>query len=86
MENFSWSQPNWDRVEKLAIRYGKLPEQTVKQSFSQWRDEALNGISPRWCESVQPGSMRNSGGNRNPQSVTYNADWINMQRVRNAIM
>ena len=99
IENFSWYQPNWDRVKKLAIRYAEesdedklVPEyketfqQAIAQKFAQWQDEALGGVQPRWAESVQPGSMRKSGGNRNFNSVTYNADWIEMQRKRNAAL
>jgi hypothetical protein len=98
MENFSWYQPNWERVKKLALRYAEesdeallTPEyketfqQVVAQQFAEWQDAALEGVQPRWAESVQPGSMRNSGGNQNFNSVTYNADWIAMQRKRNAV-
>lgn len=88
MENFAWTQPNWERVKKLAMRYAELDEeinqQVISQRFAEWQDEALSGVQARWCESIQPGSMRKSGGCRRFNSNTYNADWIQMQMKRNA--
>lgn len=81
MENFAWTQPNWDRVEKLAIRYSDTIEQDVKQRFAQWRDEGLGGVKARWIETIQPGSIKGpvlsfSGG-------FDNHDWVHMQTARN---
>lgn len=81
MENFAWTQPNWDRVEKLAVRYSGKTEQEVKQSFSQWRDEALEGVKPVWCESVQPGSIKTIVDT--PTYGAHNKDWVEMQLRRN---
>jgi hypothetical protein len=75
MENFSWSQPNWDRVEKLALRYAnRSTEQDIKQTFAQWRDEALNGVKPKWSDTVVPGSIGD---------LKWDPEWVHMQNERN---
>jgi len=87
MENFAWTQPNWDRIEKLAIRYSRESEQDVKQAFGAWKDEALGGVTPkwsiqgpgkeiwdRWNDTMTPGSVK---------TVHFDPAWVTMQRKRN---
>lgn len=38
MEAKCWTQPDWSRVEKLAIKYGGETSQEIKQRFQQWKD------------------------------------------------
>lgn len=76
MEPFSWTQPQWERVEILALRYrGSADEQAVKQRFAQWIEEALGGVEPKWKPTVVPGSVKDS---------SFDPAWVEMQRTRNA--
>lgn len=79
MENFAWTQPDWDRVEKLAIRYSDTTEQDVKQRFAQWRDEALGGVKANWVKTIQPGSIKSIIDGY----VYSNRAWVEMQAIRN---
>lgn len=81
MENFSWTQPNWDRVEKLAIRYSCDPkhcpapkdEQVVKQQFAQWLFEARGDVPPKFVESVVPGTVKDE---------SFDPEWVAFQVAR----
>jgi len=58
IENRSYSQPNWDRIEKLAIRYGEVDPDLIKQAFAEWKREALAGMKETYLPSLVPGSVR----------------------------
>ena len=73
IENFAWTQPNWDRVRKIAIRYAGLPEQEVAQKFAQWQDEALNGVEAKYSQTLVPGSVRDD---------SFDPEWVKMQMNR----
>lgn len=79
MEPFSWTQPNWDRVQKLAARYFEGDEQIILQRFAEWKDEALGGLPADWRD-VQPtirGIVAGKGAAFN------NREWVEMQEKRN---
>jgi len=44
MEHFSYTQPNWYKIEKMISKYCDQDWRTVGQRFAQWKDEALCGI------------------------------------------
>lgn len=75
MENFSWTQPNWDRILKLATRYSKESEQVVAQRFAQWLYEAKGDVKAKFHDTVVPGSIK---------SVMYDPEWVHFQDVRNS--
>lgn len=56
IEKFSWSQPNWDRVKTLALRYGRKP----KEDYEAWEGRALRGAKAFRAERDfrHPGSQR----------------------------
>lgn len=35
------NKPNWDEIEKLALRFGGWDKRTLKQRFAEWKEEAL---------------------------------------------
>lgn len=73
IENFSWTQPNWDRVEKLALRYSNESEQEVKQRFAQWLFEARGDVKPKYVETVVPGTVK---------TKMFDPDWVDFQLNR----
>lgn len=42
MENFAYSEPEWDRVERIATKFTTEDERVVKQRFAEWLDQAKN--------------------------------------------
>jgi hypothetical protein len=44
IENFSWVQPDWNRVQRLVEKYSGMEPQVSLQRFAQWKDEALEGF------------------------------------------
>lgn len=60
IENFSWTQPDWKRIQRLIEKYSGEEPQVALQRLSQWMDGALNGVAPYMVErdERQPGSRR----------------------------
>ncbi len=82
IENFSWTQPNWDRVLKLAIRYGDLDEQVVAQRFAEWISEALGGVKQaKFIESIVPGTIKTMVDS---DTGFNNCEWVKMQLARDS--
>ncbi|MDR3503029.1 MAG: hypothetical protein P4L79_10660 [Legionella sp.] len=53
MERFSYTQPNWEKIEKMVEKYCDQDIRTVAQRYAQWKSEALEGI-----EAIPTGGVR----------------------------
>lgn len=63
IERISYIQPNWEKIEKLVLRYGERPSDELKAEFNVWKTEALAGIKevPKGeynYKAFMPGSLR----------------------------
>lgn len=45
-EPFSYTQPDWNRIQTLITRYSGEDERVVTQRYAQWMQEALRGVQP----------------------------------------
>lgn len=84
IENFAYTQPNWDRVARLAVRYSEDTEQNVQQRFAQWQSEALGGVKSDWRKDIDAGSIKTTVDGWDGANKFNNVDWVNMQLKRNA--
>lgn len=48
MEHYAHNKPNWDKIEKVALRFGE-DERITKQRFAQWKADA-----EKWYEDYHP--------------------------------
>lgn len=47
MEQFSWTQPDWNRVQRLAEKYSEdnVEKGAISQQYAEWMQSALNGFT-----------------------------------------
>lgn len=63
IERLAYDQPDWDRIERLIMKYGAadIDQRQLAQSFAEWKSEALAGEKPdstEACKARQPGAHR----------------------------
>lgn len=60
IERFSWTQPDWNRVKRLATKYTDKPIEETEAQFDAWMTEALRGCRPYLVERDlrHPGSRK----------------------------
>lgn len=75
IENFSYQQPDWNRIQVLIERYSGEEKGEVIQRYAEWMHEALRGVQA-YLTDGHFGSDK-----RNPNSVGAAADreWVNAQ-------
>lgn len=52
IEAFSYVQPDWERVERMALKYWEGDPREAAQKFSAWKADALDGV-----ECIQRGGV-----------------------------
>ncbi len=58
IEKISYSQPAWDRIETMILKYGEGDIETLIEKFKVWKETALNGQKENHIFSIVPGSVR----------------------------
>lgn len=58
MENFSYTEPDWERIERLVEKYGEGDARAIKQQFAEWKDAATKGRRAYITQHAQPRSVR----------------------------
>lgn len=46
MENFAWSQPDWNKIQRLIENYGEGGHNELLDKFQSWKEKALRGVKP----------------------------------------
>lgn len=46
IEWFAYTEPNWERVRELVLKYGDGDPRELSQKFAQWEDEAKDWYRP----------------------------------------
>lgn len=63
IENLSYVQPDWARVEQLITKYYEGDPRTIQQRYAEWKDTALRGVAEAKANPAQPHSVRNIDNN-----------------------
>lgn len=58
IERLAYDQPNWERIERLIMKYSEEDSRITAQKFGEWKAEALGKVKARWISSQQPGAHR----------------------------
>jgi len=80
IEHFSYVQPDWERIERMVMKYFDGDVRDINQRFAAWKDEALAGIN---C--IQRGGVELMHGavilNPTPHSVKEVSMWLTREFV-----
>jgi len=79
IEQLSFSQPDWERIQRLIVKYSGEDERIVLQRFAAWKDMALNGVK----EDPVVTTIRPRLG-RPASQWSRNWEWVQMQLKRNS--
>ena len=58
IERLAYDQPDWDRIERLIMKYSEEDSRKTAQKFAEWKAEALQGEKPIDTRTWQPGAHR----------------------------
>lgn len=71
-EPFSYTQPDWNRIQTLIVRYSGEDSGVVIQRYAQWMQEALGGVDPYITDGHFGGDKRTPNSGRDKK-------WIEVQ-------
>jgi hypothetical protein len=63
-EPFSYTQPDWNRIQTLIERYSGEDRSVVIQRYAQWLQEALRGVDPFLTDGHHGSDKRTPGSGR----------------------
>ena len=69
IERFAWTQPDWNRIQRLVEKYSEVDQQIALQRFAEWKDDALRGVVPLNFDKENPDK-------RKPGSVKELTAWV----------
>jgi hypothetical protein len=73
-EPFSYTQPDWNRIQTLVERYSGEDKGVVTQRYAQWMQEGLRGVQPYQTDG-------HFGSDKRQPRSGIDEVWINAQKA-----
>jgi hypothetical protein len=54
METYSYTWPDWDRIQEMVLRHGEEDKRVLAQKFAEWRDKGLQRPTPKGKPKTHP--------------------------------